>query len=93
MCLLAVFGEFHTKIFSETNVACFPTTIDEYACTRAAIKAGFKKGDYAQPGDPNKAAERLFDGVKGQGASKGRAMPTRLVGERAQKLASIDNEL
>ena len=77
--MLAIFGEFRTKIFSETNVAFAPTTIDEYAGIRAAVKAGLKKADHAQPGDPNKAAERLVDGVKGQGAAEGRAMPTRLV--------------
>ena len=77
--MLAIFGEFRTKIFSETNAPFPPTTIDEYAGIQAAVRAGLKEADYAQPGDPNKAAERLVDGVKGQGAAEGRAMPTRLV--------------
>ena len=77
--MLVIFGEFRTKIFSETNLGFAPTTIDEYAGIQAAVKEGLKKADYAQPGDPNKAAERLVDGVKGQGGAEGRAMPTRLV--------------
>ena len=77
--MLAIFGEFRTKIFSETNVAFPPTKIDEYEGIQAAVRAGLKRADYAQPGDPNKAAERLVDGVKGQGAAEGRAMPKRLV--------------
>ena len=78
-CMLVIFGEFRTKIFSEANVTFPPTTIDAYAGIQAAVKEGLKKADYAQPGDPNKAAERLVDGVKGQGGAEGRAMPTRLV--------------
>lgn len=77
--MLAIFGEFRTKIFSETNVAFEPTTIDDYAGIHAAVKEGLQKADYAQPGDPDKAAERLVDGVKGQGGALGRPMPTRLV--------------
>ena len=78
-CMLAIFGEFRTRIFSESNVAFAPTTIEDYAGIQAAVKDGLKKADYAQPGDPNKAAERLVDGVKGQGGAAGRPMPKRLV--------------
>ena len=78
-CILAVFGEFRTNIFSETNVAYAPTTIDDYKDIQAAVKEGLKKADYAQPGDPNKAAELLVDGIKGQGGAKGRPIPTRLI--------------
>ena len=78
-CMLAIFGEFRTNIFSETNLAFPPTTINEYAGIQAAVKEGLKNADRAQPGDPNKAAELLVDGVKGQGGAEGRAMPTRLI--------------
>ena len=78
-CMLAIVGEFRTKIYSETNVAFAPTTIDAYAGIQAAVKEGLKKADDAQPGDPNKAPELLVDGVKGQGGAEGRPMPTRLV--------------
>ena len=77
--MLAIFGEYRTKIYSETNLAFAPTTIDDYVSIQAAVKDGLKKADYAQPGDPDKAAERLVDGVKGQGGAAGRAMPTRLI--------------
>ena len=56
-----------------------PTAIDEYAEIQAAVREGFKQADYTQPGDPNKAADRLIDGVKGQGGAEGRPMPARLV--------------
>jgi len=77
--MLAIFGEYRTKIYSETNVAFAPTTIEDYAGIQAAVKDGLKKADFAQPGDPDKAAERLVDGVKGQGGAEGRPMPARLV--------------
>lgn len=60
-------------------MAYAPTTIGDYADIQAAVKEGLKKADYAQPGDPNKAAELLVDGVKGQGGAKDRPVPTRLV--------------
>lgn len=78
-CMLAILGEFRTNIFSETKIGLAPTKIQDYAAVNDAVKNGLKKADHAQPGDPNKAAERLVDGVKGQGGAKGRAMPTRLV--------------
>ena len=43
------------------------------------MKDGLNKADNKQPGDPVKAAERLIDGVKGQGGANGRAMPARLI--------------
>lgn len=78
-CMLAIFGEYRTKIFSPTNVAWAPTKNQDYASIHDAVKEGLNKANLAQPGDPNKAAERLVDAVKGQGGAVGRAMPTRLV--------------
>ena len=77
--MLAIFGEYRTKIFSPTNVSWAPTKSQDYTAIHDAVKEGLDKANLAQPGDPNKAAERLVDAVKGQGGAIGRAMPTRLV--------------
>ena len=77
--MLAIFGEYRTNIFSETNVAWMPTKIEDYTAINNAVKDGLKKANHSQPGDPNKAAERLADSVKGEGGAEGRAMPTRLI--------------
>ena len=77
--MLAIMGEYRTNVFSETNMVFPPTAIDEYADIQAAVREGFKQADHTQPGDPNKAADRLVDGVKGQGGAEGRPMPARLV--------------
>ena len=77
--MLAVVGEFRTNIYSETNLGYAPSTIEAYASLQAAVKDGLHKADNKQLGDPVKAAERLVDGVKGQGGATGRAMPARLI--------------
>ena len=78
-CTLAILGEYRTHVFSETNVSWGPSSIKDYETLNAAIKEGLRKADHVQPGDPEKAAERLVDAVKGQGDAAGRAMPTRLI--------------
>ena len=77
--MLAIFGAHRTEIMSESNVTFSPATIDEYAGIQAAVTTSMKEAIQNQSGDPNKAAERLVDGVKGQGGAKGRRMPLRLV--------------
>ena len=77
--MLAILGEYRTDLFSMDNLKIAPTKIEDYAAINGAVQEGVKKAHHSQPGDPNKAAERLVDGVKGQGGAEGRAMPTRLV--------------
>ena len=51
-CMLVIFGEFRTNIFSENHLKFAPTTIDEYAGIQSAVKEVLQKANYTQPGDP-----------------------------------------
>lgn len=52
MCMPAIFGAFHTKFYSETDVAFAPTTVNEYAGVQAAVIDRLEESDHTPSGDP-----------------------------------------
>ncbi|KAJ5219738.1 Short-chain dehydrogenase/reductase SDR [Penicillium chermesinum] len=78
-------GLFRTKVFTSGNVQYrAPNKLPEYAAMNKLVKDGCSTMDGAQSGDPQKAAQTIFEAVRGEGRCAGRELPDRLpLGEDA----------
>ena len=69
-------GYFRTKAFG--NIDSQAPHIADYTEFNKAVHE-FEKNSYGkEPGDPNKAVERMIDIVKGEGLAKGKDIPVRM---------------
>jgi NADP-dependent 3-hydroxy acid dehydrogenase YdfG len=78
-CIIFELGFFRTQIMNPGHVKTFRASpISDYDDTRNLVAQFVQAMNGNQPGDPRKAVEVMLDVVKGEGVSKGRAMPERL---------------
>ena len=71
-------GYHRTKIMHADNVKILPLTVPEYAEIHDAMEAGVLGLSGNQPGDPQKAVERIVDVIRQEGMAAGKEMPPRL---------------
>ncbi|KAH7067879.1 oxidoreductase,short chain dehydrogenase-like protein [Paraphoma chrysanthemicola] len=71
-------GFFRTELLNTNNTTYINTDIGDYKSVIDEKYAMFKGYDGLQPGDPQKAVERVVDTVKGEGLAKGKALPPTL---------------
>ena len=71
-------GYYRTKIMHSDNVKFEPLGIPEYTEIHQAMEAGVRGVSGNQPGDPEKAAERIVDVVRKEGMAAGKETPPRL---------------
>ena len=71
-------GYYRTKVHTEGNLKFEPLSISEYSQLHNALQAGVAAVDGNQPGDPEKAAERMVDVVRREGMAAGKEIPLRM---------------
>ena len=71
-------GQFRTELMTEKNMRKETAPIEDYQEVSEALEDFNDAMAGNQPGDPQKAAERIVDVVKGEGMAVGRKFPPRL---------------
>ncbi|KAH7071109.1 oxidoreductase,short chain dehydrogenase-like protein [Paraphoma chrysanthemicola] len=71
-------GFFRTEFLNTNNTTYIDTKIVDYKPVIDEKYAMFKGYDGLQPGDPQKAVERVVDTIKGEGLAKGKELPPTL---------------
>ena len=77
-CIVFEPGQFRTELLTEKNMKNLTTPIADYEEVTEALEDFNEAMAGNQPGDPQKAAERMIDVVKGEGTAAGKKFPPRL---------------